>query len=126
MMAGVTAARRTLGVFGPDVFRWDECDLRLHAEAKSFRPSKKLSARLGTATVCGMKASALNDGRFVTDAKGRTVGVLLDVKTYERLREAEEDLADIRAYDNARPKVLAETKLGQVASLSEYRRLRKQ
>ncbi|MEO6788558.1 MAG: hypothetical protein ABI318_20750 [Chthoniobacteraceae bacterium] len=72
-----------------------------------------------------MKAPALKDGRFVTDAKGRTVGVLLDVKTYERLREAEEDLADIRAYDAARPKVLAEVKLGQVASLSEYRRLRK-
>ena len=41
------------------------------------------------------------------------------------LREAEEDLADIRAYDAARPKVLAEKKIGQVASLSEYRRLRK-
>ena len=68
-----------------------------------------------------MKAPALKDGRFVTDAKGRTVGVLLDVKTYERLREAEEDLADIRAYDAARPKVAAELKSGQFASLAEYR-----
>ncbi len=68
-----------------------------------------------------MKAPALKDGRFVTDANGRTVGVLLDVKTYERLREAEEDLADIRAYDVARPKVLAEAKAGQVVSLAEYR-----
>lgn len=68
-----------------------------------------------------MKAPALKDGRFVTDAKGKTVGVLLDLKTYERLREAEGDLADIRAYDSARPKVLAEVKAGQVSSLAEYR-----
>jgi len=68
-----------------------------------------------------MKASALKDGRFVTDAKGKPVGVLLDMKTYERLREAEEDLADIRAYDAARPKVLTEVKAGQVVSLAEYR-----
>ena len=68
-----------------------------------------------------MKAPALKDGRFVTDAKGKTVGVLLDLKTYERLCEAEEDLADIRAYDTARPKVLAEVKAMQVASLADYR-----
>jgi hypothetical protein len=68
-----------------------------------------------------MKAPALKDGRFVTDAKGKTVGVLLDLKTYERLREAEEDLADIRAYAAARPKVLAELKVGQVSTLAEYR-----
>ena len=68
-----------------------------------------------------MKTSSLNDGRFVTDAKGRTVGVLLDVKTYERLRDAEESLADIRAYDAARPKVMAEVKAGQTATVDEYR-----
>ena len=68
-----------------------------------------------------MKASALKDGRFVTDAKGRTVGVLLDVKTYERLREAEENLADIRAYDTERPKVIADVKAGRTESLAEYR-----
>ncbi|MCX6981008.1 MAG: hypothetical protein WCK55_19875 [Verrucomicrobiota bacterium] len=68
-----------------------------------------------------MKTSSIKDGRFVTDSKGRTVGVLLDVKTYERLREAEESLADIRAYDDARPKAMAEVKAGQVASLDDYR-----
>jgi hypothetical protein len=56
-----------------------------------------------------MKAFVLKDEQFVTDAKGRPVGVLLDLKTYERLREAEEDLADIRAYDAARPKVTADS-----------------
>ena len=68
-----------------------------------------------------MKTSALKDGRFVTDANGKTVGVLLDMKTYERLREAEEDLADIRAYDAERPKVIADVKAGRTNSLSEYR-----
>ena len=67
-----------------------------------------------------MKAPALKDGRFVTEAKGKTVGVPLDLKTYARLREAEEDLADIRAYDVARAKVLA-VKTGQVSSLAKYR-----
>ena len=68
-----------------------------------------------------MKALVLKDEQFVTDSKGRPVGVLLDVKTYERLREAEEDLADIRAYDAARPKVTADLKSGQFTTLTNYR-----
>ena len=68
-----------------------------------------------------MNAPALKDGRFITDATGRTVGVLLDMKTYERLREAEEDLAAILAYDAARPTVMAELKSGQIESLAKYR-----
>ena len=68
-----------------------------------------------------MKALVLKDEQFVTDAKGRAVGVLLGLKTYERLREAEEDLADIRAYDAAHPKVVAELKAGQSSTLSDYR-----
>ena len=42
-------------------------------------------------------------------------------KDSQRLREAKENLADIRAYDAARPKVLAEVKVGQFSSLAEYR-----
>ena len=68
-----------------------------------------------------MKALVLKDEQFVTDAKGKRVGVLLDVKTYEHLREAEEELTDIRAYDTARPKVAADIKAGRVSSLSDYR-----
>ena len=68
-----------------------------------------------------MKALVLKDEQFVTDAKGKPVGVLLDLKTYERLREAEEDLADIRAYDAARPKVTADLKSGQFSTLTSYR-----
>ncbi len=68
-----------------------------------------------------MKALVLRDEQFVTDAKGKPVGVLLDLKTYERLRKAEEDLADIHAYDAARPKVAADLKAGQTSTLAEYR-----
>lgn len=69
-----------------------------------------------------MKALALKDEQFVTDAKGQRVGVLLDLKTYGRLREAEEDLADLRAYDASRPKVTDELKAGKFVSLADYRR----
>ncbi len=67
-----------------------------------------------------MKAVALRAEQFVTDANGKRVGVLLDVATYDRLREAEEELSDIRAYDTARPKVQAEVAAGKVISLADY------
>ncbi len=39
--------------------------------------------------------------RYVTDENGERVGVILDVREYERLTEALEDLADLRAADEA-------------------------
>jgi len=57
----------------------------------------------------------------VTDANGRRVGVLLDLAAYERLREAQEELADIQAYDVAQLKAKAEVSSGQFLALSEYR-----
>jgi hypothetical protein len=66
-----------------------------------------------------VKATAKPE-QFVTDASGKRVGVLLDLKTYNRLREAEEDLADVRAYDLARPKVHAEIEAGKFDTLSDY------
>ncbi len=59
--------------------------------------------------------------QFVTDAKGKRVAVLLDLPTYERLREADEELADIRAYDRAVPAVQAEIAAGEFETLSAYR-----
>jgi PHD/YefM family antitoxin component YafN of YafNO toxin-antitoxin module len=38
---------------------------------------------------------------YVTDKNGERVGVILDIKEYERLLEAAEDLADLRAADEA-------------------------
>ncbi len=46
-----------------------------------------------------MKALAAKEEQFLTDAKGKRTGVVLDLQTYEHLREAEEELADIQAYD---------------------------
>jgi PHD/YefM family antitoxin component YafN of YafNO toxin-antitoxin module len=37
--------------------------------------------------------------RYVTDEKGERVGVILDVREYERLLESLDDLADLRAAD---------------------------
>ena len=45
----------------------------------------------------------------------------VDLSTYQRLREAEEELADIQAYDAARPKVLSEIAAGHFTELGEYR-----
>jgi PHD/YefM family antitoxin component YafN of YafNO toxin-antitoxin module len=39
------------------------------------------------------------EARYVTDEKGECVGVILDVREYERLMGALEDLADLRAAD---------------------------
>lgn len=58
--------------------------------------------------------------QFITDATGKRVGVLLDLATYDRLRDAEEELGDIRAYDSARPKIHAEIKAGKFDTLSDY------
>jgi hypothetical protein len=58
--------------------------------------------------------------QFLTDTKGRRVAVLLDVKSYMRLSEAAEELADIRAYDKARPRVAAEIKRGHFVTLAQH------
>ena len=68
-----------------------------------------------------MKALVLQKEQFVTDGKGKRVGVLLDLNTYNRLREAEEELADVRAYDAARPKIVADVKAGRFSTLADYR-----
>ncbi len=39
------------------------------------------------------------DTRYITNEKGERVGVILDIKEYERLLEALEDLEDLRAAD---------------------------
>ncbi len=39
--------------------------------------------------------------RYVTDEKGERVGVILDMQEYQRVMEALEELADLRAADEA-------------------------
>jgi len=68
-----------------------------------------------------MKTMAMEEEQFVTNTAGKRVAVLPDLKTYQRLREAQEELADIRAYDAARPVALAELRAGRCATLARHR-----
>ncbi len=58
--------------------------------------------------------------QFVVDAAGKPVAVLLDLPTYERLREAEEDGEDVARFDAALPGALAELQAGECVSLEDY------
>ena len=68
-----------------------------------------------------MKTLAIKEEAFLTDAKGKRTGVVLDLRTYEHLREAEEELADISAYDTLRDRARREIAAGQFATLADYR-----
>jgi len=70
-----------------------------------------------------MKISGVE--QFLTDAKGKRTGVLLDLQTYEQLRAAEEELADIHDYDALHDRAHAEIAAGQFATLTSYRAGRK-
>ena len=72
-----------------------------------------------------MKALAAKEEQFLTDANGKRTGVLLNLNTYERLREAEEELADIHAYDALHDRAHSEIAAGQCTTLTSYRRNRK-
>jgi len=72
-----------------------------------------------------MKALAAKEAQFLTDAKGKRTGVLLNLDTYERLREAAEELADIHAYDALHNRAHSEIAAGQCATLTSYRANRK-
>ena len=72
-----------------------------------------------------MKALVAKEEQFVTDAKGKRTGVVLDLQTYEHLREAEEELADIQAYDALHDRAHSEVAAGQSATLTSYRTNRK-
>lgn len=40
--------------------------------------------------------------RFITDDRGKKVSVIIDIKDYEKMLEAAEELESIRAYDAAK------------------------
>jgi hypothetical protein len=63
--------------------------------------------------------------QFLTDAKGKRTGVVLDLATYKHLREAEEELADIQAYDALHDRAHAEVAAGQFETLTSYRTSRR-
>ncbi len=72
-----------------------------------------------------MKTAAVKAEQFLTDAKGKRTGVVLDLQTYEQLRAAEEELADIHTYDALHDRAHAEIAAGQCANLTSYRADRK-
>jgi hypothetical protein len=72
-----------------------------------------------------VKVLAAKEKQFLIDAKGKRTGVVLDLKTYEHLREAEEELADIHAYDALHDRAYSEIAAGQSTSLKSYRTSRK-
>jgi hypothetical protein len=41
------------------------------------------------------------EARYLTDENGKRIGVLLDIAEYERLLEIEDEMEDIRRYDEA-------------------------
>jgi len=41
-------------------------------------------------------------GRFITDSAGNRIAVILDLKHYEELVQAKEELEDIHAFDEAK------------------------
>jgi hypothetical protein len=72
-----------------------------------------------------MKLLATKEEQFLTDARGKRTGVVLDLRTYEHLRAAEEELADIHAYDALQDRAHSEIAAGQCATLTSYRANRK-
>ena len=48
------------------------------------------------------KTDTPDEERFVIDDEGNRVAVIVDIKQYRKLREAEEELDMIRAYDQAK------------------------
>jgi hypothetical protein len=67
-----------------------------------------------------MKTMLEEKGQFIVDASGQRVGVLLDLQTYERLREAAEDNADLLSYRAAKSRVAVEIARGEYATLADY------
>jgi len=72
-----------------------------------------------------MKTLVANEEQFLTDAKGKRTGVVLNLDTYERLCEAAEELADIQTYDALRERAHLEIAAGKSETLTSYRASRK-
>ena len=62
---------------------------------------------------------------FVTDAKGKKIGVLLPIKEYQKILEELEDLEEVRAYDKAMSRKQEFIPLNQALKEIETARKRK-
>ena len=61
--------------------------------------------------------------KYVTDAKGRAVGIVVDIKRYRRLLKQAEELEAIRAYDAA--KISGDTAIPFEQAVKEIERQRR-
>lgn len=68
-----------------------------------------------------MKTASLRREEFLVNATGERVAVVLDLLTYQELRDAAEDKSDIAAYRAAKPTVDKEVAAGEFAILTDYR-----
>lgn len=68
-----------------------------------------------------MKTLAVKEEQYLTNAQGKRTGVILDLQTYQHLREAEEELADIQTYDALHKHAHSEIAAGQYSTLAAYR-----
>lgn len=57
--------------------------------------------------------------RYITDQTGKRVGVILNIKTFEQIEDELDELACIRAYDNAKPETDAAIRRGDFVTLDE-------
>jgi hypothetical protein len=68
-----------------------------------------------------MKMLAAKSEQYLTDAKGKRTGVVLDLQAYEHLREVKEELADIQTYDTLHARARSEVAASQCDTLASYR-----
>jgi hypothetical protein len=59
--------------------------------------------------------------QFVTDEKGHRIGVMLSMKSYEKLISDSEDTCDVKAYNKVKPKIHAEISRGQFSTFAAYK-----
>lgn len=67
--------------------------------------------------------------QYLTDQSGKRVGVILDMKTYQKMLDDLDDYYCKKAYDRAKPATDAEIRRGDFVTLDEVvaeRRARKQ
>ncbi len=63
---------------------------------------------------------ALKNKRYITNLKGETTDVILDLKTFEKIQDDLEELYLIKEYDKAVKKTSGEFKKGEFSSWEDF------
>ena len=62
---------------------------------------------------------AIKKRQYLTNLAGKRVGVILDMKTFQKMQDELDDYYCKRAYDKAKPVTDAEIKRGEFATLDD-------